>query len=69
MIIGLLNGLRREKGMSLIFISHDIKAMRALVDDILVMHDGEIVERGRVDAILQDPKHRATQELTKDLRK
>jgi len=68
-IIGILNRLRLEKGMSLVFISHDLRAMRAVVDNILVIADGEIVESGRVEDILANPRHYATTELVKGIRK
>jgi peptide/nickel transport system ATP-binding protein len=61
-ILNLLNRLRRDLGLAIIFVTHDLTAARVLADRIAVMHDGEIVEVGeseRVCAAPQDPYTRA----------
>jgi len=62
-IIDLLRGLQQEKGLSYLFISHDLKVVRALCHRVIVMKHGEIVEEGSVDEVLQSPKTAYTQQL------
>ncbi|MGC1331599.1 ABC transporter ATP-binding protein, partial [Pseudomonas sp.] len=56
-ILELLAELRRELGVSYLFISHDISTVRALCDDVAVMYSGHIVESGSRDALAQAPFH------------
>jgi peptide/nickel transport system ATP-binding protein len=56
-ILELLGDLRRELGVSYLFISHDISTVRALCDDIVVMYSGHKVEEGSRDAFDQAPFH------------
>jgi ABC-type glutathione transport system ATPase component len=62
-IIELLGRLTRERGMSLVFISHDLGVLRALVQELVVMSQGRIVESGKIGNILGNPQHPATQNL------
>ena len=62
-IVELLRDLQLRHGLTYLFISHDLKVVRALAHEILVMKDGEIVESGSADAILNAPKHPYTQAL------
>ena len=62
-IISLLNDLRADFEMSLIFISHDLGVVSAVADDVAVMYKGEIVETGSVNEIFNHPKHPYTQGL------
>lgn len=50
-ILNLLRDLRRDMGLTMIFVSHDLGVVRYLCDDIVVMKQGEIVERGGIDHI------------------
>ena len=62
-ILHLLDDLRHDLGLSIIFISHDMQVVRALSDDVLVMYFGHIVERGMADSVLTNPQHEYTRKL------
>ncbi|MDA0566675.1 ABC transporter ATP-binding protein, partial [Streptomonospora sp. S1-112] len=62
-ILDLLDDLRRDLGMSLILVSHDLAVVAGSVDDVLVMQHGKIVERGDVRTVLSSPEHPYTREL------
>jgi peptide/nickel transport system ATP-binding protein len=62
-ILHLLDDLRNEFGLSIVFISHDMQVVRALSDDVLVMYFGHVVERGAADEVLVNPQHEYTQKL------
>lgn len=56
-ILELINRLKVEKGLSIIFITHDLGVIANMADDIAVMYAGKIVEYGTVEDIFYDPKH------------
>ncbi len=62
-IIGLLKRLQKELGMTYLFISHDLSAVRNLCNRVLVMYLGRIVEAGPVGRIFDSPLHHYTQAL------
>jgi peptide/nickel transport system ATP-binding protein len=62
-ILNLLLTLRKEKGLSVLFITHDIGQAQYLSDRVLVMKKGEVVEQGTVDEVFVKPKHPYTKEL------
>lgn len=62
-IIALLLELKREMGLTYLFISHDISVIGYLADRVAVMYLGEIVEMGPVEQILANPRHPYTQSL------
>jgi peptide/nickel transport system ATP-binding protein len=62
-IIELLGELRREMGLSMLFITHDLALIRTIADRVAVMNQGRIVEEGPVDAILTAPSADYTREL------
>ena len=62
-ILDLLARLKRERGMSMLFITHDLGIVRRFADRVCVMKDGEIVETGPVADIFGAPKHPYTQML------
>jgi peptide/nickel transport system ATP-binding protein len=62
-VLNLLLDLQDEFGMTYIFISHDLAVVKYMADDILVMNQGEIVERGSSEAIYENPQHPYTKKL------
>ena len=62
-ILKLLRHLQAETGMGMIFITHDLGVVSEIADDVAVMHNGEIMERGTVQDILTHPQHPYTQGL------
>jgi len=62
-ILALLRRLMNERGMALAVVTHDMGAISALADDVLVMRNGEVVERGAVAQILEAPAHDYTRAL------
>jgi peptide/nickel transport system ATP-binding protein len=62
-VLNLLGRLRRELGLALLFVTHDLAAARLVADEVAVMHDGRIVEHGRADDVLFAPQHAHTQAL------
>ncbi len=62
-ILNLLLALGRELGISLLFISHDLPAVRYLCSRVAVMHRGEIVESGETDDVFANPRHAYTKRL------
>ena len=62
-ILSLLQKMREEHGVSIIFISHDIALVSQIADDVLVMYAGREMERGPVDDVLSAPAHPYTQML------
>ncbi|MGZ8137562.1 MAG: ABC transporter ATP-binding protein, partial [Methylococcaceae bacterium] len=62
-IIQLLKTLQQEKGVSYLFITHDLAVVAEIADDVAVMYQGKIVEQGRVEQVLIKPQHSYTQKL------
>jgi peptide/nickel transport system ATP-binding protein len=62
-ILNLLLDLQDEFGLTYVFISHDLAVVKYMADDILVMNQGEIVERGNAEQIYADPQHPYTRQL------
>ena len=56
-ILRLLSRLRREKGVGILFISHNLGVVRRLCDDVAVMYASQLVELGEVDRVLERPAH------------
>jgi peptide/nickel transport system ATP-binding protein len=64
-IIELLRKLQRERGLSYLFISHDLKVVRALCHRVIVLQHGKIVEQGLVADVLTKPKSEYTKRLVR----
>ncbi|MGN6100199.1 MAG: ABC transporter ATP-binding protein [Devosia sp.] len=62
-IMALLAELRRETGMAMIFITHDIGLVAGIADRILVMQQGTVVEAGELSSVLDHPQHAYTRHL------
>ncbi|MDR0785888.1 MAG: ABC transporter ATP-binding protein [Treponema sp.] len=62
-VVNLLKDLQQRRGLSYIFISHDLRIVRLLCHDVLVMKAGKVVEFGPMREILQNPKEAYTREL------
>ena len=62
-VLNLLLDLKERHGVTLLFISHDLRVVEFLCDRIAVMYLGEIVEQGDKDTIYRDPRHPYTQAL------
>jgi peptide/nickel transport system ATP-binding protein len=62
-VLNLLLDLQEEFGLAYVFISHDLAVVKYMADDILVMSQGEIVERGLAEDIYRNPQHAYTRQL------
>jgi microcin C transport system ATP-binding protein len=62
-VLKLLQRLQREKGLSYLLITHDVDVIWAMAHHVLVMKDGQVVESGTVEQVLQTPRDPYTQAL------
>jgi peptide/nickel transport system ATP-binding protein len=62
-VLRLLAELRERLGLSLVFITHDLRVAAQVCDLVAVMKDGEVVEQGTTAAVFEDPRHPYTQSL------
>ena len=62
-VVDLLRELQRRHNLSYLFISHDLKVVRALANDVIVMRDGVVVESGTADEIFNNPQTEYTRAL------
>ena len=62
-IMELLQSLKTRHSMSMLFISHDLKLVASIADEVCVMQNGRVVERGVASEVLRSPKSAYAQEL------
>ena len=62
-VLNLLKDLQRELSLSYLFISHDLGVVRYMADELIVMHQGRVVEQGHADSIYSNPQDAYTREL------
>jgi microcin C transport system ATP-binding protein len=62
-IVDLLQQLQRDHRLGYLFISHDLRVVRALAHRIVVLRNGRVVEEGAADQILARPQHEYTRAL------
>ncbi len=62
-IVDLLRDLQQRHNLAYVFISHDLKVVRALADEVIVMREGRVVEQGPARRIFEDPKEAYTRAL------
>jgi peptide/nickel transport system ATP-binding protein len=62
-LLELLQGIQREFGLGMVFITHDLGLVARIADDLIVMYAGDIVESGPAATVLGDPRHPYTQLL------
>ena len=62
-ILKLLDDLQENLGLSILFISHDLRVVYQLCDRVMVMRGGLIVEEGEIDEVYRNPKHEYTKQL------
>ena len=62
-ILGLMQELKRQRGMSLFFITHDFGVVAQIADRVAVMRKGRIVETGTLEQVLHQPEHPYTRQL------
>lgn len=66
-VLDLIKQIQRELNISIIIVSHDLAVIRTLADRTMVMLNGEVIESGLTDQILEDPQHPYTQQLVHSL--
>jgi ABC-type microcin C transport system duplicated ATPase subunit YejF len=62
-VVELLNELRKRKKVAFFFITHDLALVERLANRVLVLYKGEIIERGTVEEVFQNPQHSYTKQL------
>ncbi|MGY2233521.1 dipeptide ABC transporter ATP-binding protein [Pseudomonas gingeri] len=63
-VLALLRDIRKRRGMAMLFISHDLDAVLAMADRVAVMRNGDLLEQGTAEVILNNPHHDYTRALT-----
>jgi peptide/nickel transport system ATP-binding protein len=62
-VLHLLNDLQAEKGLSYLFITHDLAVVRQIADDVVVMEHGKLVEHATTDEVFDHPRQQYTRDL------
>lgn len=68
-ILDLIQGIRKERNLSVILITHDLGIIYDTCEKVIVMYAGEVMERGAVGDVFKDPKHPYTEKLIKAIPK
>ncbi|NBJ68230.1 MULTISPECIES: ABC transporter ATP-binding protein [Clostridia] len=66
-ILDLFQTIKQNHSTSLLFISHDLGVIQAVCDQVIVMYAGRIVEQGKVEKLISEPKHPYTQSLIQSI--
>lgn len=62
-ILGLFSRLNRDRGIAILYISHDLASVASLCHRVAILHEGEVVECGRVEEVFLNPRHSYTKQL------
>jgi len=62
-ILGLFRRLNRERGIAILYISHDLASVASLCHRVAILHEGRIVESGAVEEVFENPRHGYTRQL------
>ena len=62
-VLRLLNDLQAERGLSYLFITHDLAVVRQIADEVVVMQHGKLVEHATTDEVFDHPKRQYTKDL------
>jgi ABC-type dipeptide/oligopeptide/nickel transport system ATPase component len=62
-VLELLRELRDDRGMAIVFVSHDLAVIAELCDRVAIMRSGEVVEQGPTGQVIAAPRHAYTREL------
>jgi peptide/nickel transport system ATP-binding protein len=68
-VVELLRRLQNERGLSLLFITHNLALVRSIAQEVIVLHEGRVVERGLTDTVLSRPVDEYTIRLLEDVPK
>ena len=63
LVLDTLKRLQQELTVTILIVSHDLGVIRTLADRVMVMRNGEVIEAGLTDQILEDPQAEYTQQL------
>ncbi len=64
-ILRLLRDLHDKLGLSILFISHDLRVVYQICEHVMIMKEGKVVEYGKTDEVYKDPHHEYTKSLLK----
>ena len=64
-VLDLMMKLKEEMGLSILFISHDLRVVYKMCNRVIIMKEGQLIEKGEVDDIYFHPKEQYTKELLK----
>jgi peptide/nickel transport system ATP-binding protein len=67
LLVEQLRDLQLDRGLTMVFITHNLAVVRSIAQDVIVLEHGSIVEAGPVDKVLREPSHPYTRQLLEDL--